>query len=63
MGPTVREEIGWTQANRKKAILVTGLGLPTLLPEKEAIFEEGLERYRLLDHRHTHLSWGGKRQG
>lgn len=48
-GPTVAEEIR-TQANRKKPILGTGLGLPTLLPEKEAIFEEELERHRLLDH-------------
>lgn len=49
-----------TQANRKKPILVTGLGLPTLLPEKAAIFEEGVERHRLLDHWHTHLFWGGR---
>lgn len=49
-----------TQANRKKPILVTGLGLSTLLPEKEAIFEEGLERHRLSGHWHTSLSWGGR---
>lgn len=58
--PTATEETRLKLTNRKTPILVTGLGLPTLLPEKEAIFEEGPERHRLLDHWHIHLSWGGR---